>query len=100
MYPRSQVPADPYTRTGVDARVNGTANRNSLHLDPSVKQESAPDLLTRAFNEAVRPYTDKIEQLEAQLADLQSWVDTLERERGEMHSWIDKRGLRPGTSPH
>jgi len=74
--------------------------RNSVNLDsnPMVnsKVESAPDLLTRAFNEAVRPYTDKIEQLEAQVADLQSWVEQLEVQRSEVHSWIDKRGLRPG----
>jgi hypothetical protein len=105
MYPTtrsSQAPADPYARAGV---VNG--NRNSLHLDAAalnggalsgVKQESAPDLLTRAFNEAVRPYTDKIEALEQQLADMQGYVEALERERVEMHGWIDKRGLRPGTS--
>ena len=105
---RSAAPADPYSRaTALNGNMN---NRGSMQLDggfttgPSVgsgppkSTESAPDLLTRAFNEALRPYTDKIEHLEAQLADLQRWVDTLERERGEMHAWIDKRGLRPGTS--
>jgi hypothetical protein len=99
MYPRSQAPADPYSRAGTTQ--GSSANRNSIQLDGlgppgGMKAESAPDLLTRAFNEAVRPYTDKIEQLEQQLADLQGWVDTLERERSEMHGWIDKRGLRPG----
>ena len=96
----SAAPADPYSRA--NALHNGPAvsgARNSIQLDgagPMKSAESAPDLLTRAFNEAVRPYTDKIEQLEAQLADLQSWVETLERERAEMHDWVDKRGLRPG----
>ncbi|KAF1809248.1 hypothetical protein P152DRAFT_403685 [Eremomyces bilateralis CBS 781.70] len=59
------------------------------------KTEPMPDLLTRAFNEAIRPYTDQIDQLEAQVAELQAWVESLERERSEVHSWIDKRGLRP-----
>lgn len=60
------------------------------------KAEPMPDLLTRAFNEAVRPYTDKIEQLEGEIADLRNWVEQLEIQRSEVHSWIDKRGLRPG----
>jgi hypothetical protein len=54
-----------------------------------------PDLITAAFNQAVQPYTEKIEQLESQLADLQNWVDQLEQQRAEVHNWIDKRGLRP-----
>lgn len=58
-----------------------------------------PDLLAAAFNQAIAPYTEKIEQLEQQLADMQAWVDQLEQQRAEVHGWIDKRGLRPGTSP-
>ncbi|KAF1926331.1 uncharacterized protein M421DRAFT_67564 [Didymella exigua CBS 183.55] len=60
-----------------------------------VKAEPMPDLLAAAFNQAVRPYTEKIEQLESQLADMQAWVEQLEAQRAEVHSWIDKRGLRP-----
>ncbi len=60
------------------------------------KVEPAPDLLTRAFNEAVRPYTDKIEQLETDLQDMRAYVESLENERRDVHAWIDKRGLRPG----
>jgi hypothetical protein len=107
--PRSQAPADPYSRgpqiayaNGTDgARVAAAAGRGSMQVDPaptSAKVEAAPDLLTRAFNEAVRPYTDKIEQLENQLQDLQQWVEQLERQRDEVHAWIDKRGLRPGKT--
>lgn len=63
--------------------------------------EPMPDLLAQAFNQAIRPYTEKIEHLEAQIADMQAWVDQLEQQRAEVHGWIDKRGLRPGTcSPH
>jgi prefoldin subunit 5 len=57
-----------------------------------------PDLITAAFNQAVQPYTEKIEQLESQLADMQNWVDQLEQQRAEVHNWIDKRGLRPGKT--
>jgi len=62
----------------------------------TAKSDAAPDLLMRALNEALRPYQEKAEQLEGQLADLQSYVDNLERQRSEIYSWIDKRGLRPG----
>lgn len=58
-----------------------------------------PDLLTRAFNEAIRPYTEKIEQLEGEMADLQEYVRSQEQQRMEIFAWIDKRGLRPGTCP-
>ena len=59
--------------------------------------EPMPDLLAQAFNQAIRPYTEKIEQLETQLNDMQAWIDQLEQQRAEVHGWIDKRGLRPGT---
>jgi prefoldin subunit 5 len=57
-----------------------------------------PDLLHQAFNQAILPYTEKIQALEHQLADMQAWVDQLEQQRAEVHGWIDKRGLRPGMS--
>ena len=60
----------------------------------------APDLLTRAFNEAIRPYTDKIEMLEQELADIQEYVRSQESQRMEIFAWIDKRGLRPGMFAH
>lgn len=63
------------------------------------KTEPMPDLLAQAFNQAVRPYTERIEQLENQLADMQAWVEQLELQRAEVHSWIDKRGLRPDVPP-
>lgn len=100
MFARSQAPSDPYSRPQQANGLNG--GRNSIHLDTNMmspKVESAPDLLTRAFNEAVRPFSDKIEQLEAQVADLQAWVQQLEDQRADVHSWIDKRGLRPGEFP-
>jgi hypothetical protein len=61
-----------------------------------IQPEPMPDLLTRAFNEAVRPYTNRVEELENEVADLKAWVEQLEAQRREVHAWIDKRGLRPG----
>jgi hypothetical protein len=62
------------------------------------KAEPAPDLLLQAFNQAIRPYSDKIDNLEGEIADLKAYIDALERQRTEVHAWIDKRGLRPGES--
>ena len=105
MYPRSAGPQDAFPQR---PQTNGSAGYSTGHsalplgdVPPplnSGKVESTPDLLTQAFNAAVRPYTEKIELLEQQMADLQSWVDELERQRAEVHEWIDKRGLRPGKS--
>lgn len=60
--------------------------------------EPMPDLLTRAFNEAVRPYTLKLEEMENEIADMRSYIDQMEAQRREVHAWIDKRGLRPGNT--
>jgi hypothetical protein len=95
---RSQAPQDPYSQRGIVTNGGAGSRQNSAAFEavPVGKVEQTPELLTRAFNEAVRPYSDRIEQLEAQVADLQSWVEQLEQQRNEMYSWIDKRGLRPG----
>ncbi|KAF1843568.1 PigN-domain-containing protein [Cucurbitaria berberidis CBS 394.84] len=97
MYPRPQQPQETAYPQGVP---NGSHNampiRSQQIPNMGIKQpEPMPDLLTAAFNQAVRPYTEKIEQLESQLADMQAWVDQLEQQRAEVHNWIDKRGLRP-----
>ncbi|KJY01015.1 hypothetical protein TI39_contig305g00035 [Zymoseptoria brevis] len=63
------------------------------------KAEPAPDLLLQAFNQAIRPYSDKIDNLEGEIADLKAYIDALERQRTEVHAWIDKRGLRPDVPP-
>lgn len=76
-----------------DSYVNVDVNPNA-----PIKQFTAPDLLTLAFNEAIRPHTEKIEHLERQLVEMQLYVDQLEQHRLDMHNWIDKRGLRPGIS--
>lgn len=56
----------------------------------------APDPLTKAFNDAIRPYLDQIDNLRNELDDVTLQVQQLEEERADMHAWIDKRGLRAG----
>lgn len=84
----------------VNNGVSAQCRTSSIGMDaPSVpsKIDAGPDLLIRAFNEALRPHQEKVDHLEAQLADMQAYIDSLEQQRSEMFSWIDKRGLRPGT---
>lgn len=75
---------------------NGYSNYDSGAPPPSAKAEPTPDLLLQAFNQALRPYTDKVENLESEIADLRAYIDQLENQRSDVHAWIDKRGLRPG----
>lgn len=100
MYPRPQQPQETQQQQqqfsrGVVPGMGGMG-QPTPPLN-SAKPEPMPDLLAQAFNQAVRPYTEKIEQLESQLADMQAWIEQLEQQRAEVHGWIDKRGLRPGT---
>lgn len=60
---------------------------------------AAPDPLTKAFNEAIKPYVDQIETLKNEVEDLTLQLQQLEDERADMHAWIDKRGLRAGNTP-
>ena len=60
----------------------------------------APDPLTKAFNEAIKPYLEQIELLRNELEDTTMQIQQLEDERADMHAWIDKRGLRAGKIPH
>ena len=59
---------------------------------------AAPDPLTKAFNEAIKPYIEQIDLLRNELDDATLQVQHLEDERADMHAWIDKRGLRAGKS--
>ncbi|KAF4308079.1 hypothetical protein GTA08_BOTSDO03691 [Botryosphaeria dothidea] len=110
MYPRQNGPQETFVpqrqmTTGHNAMPPmdpshggmGMPMSGGMHMKPD--PIGAPDLLTRAFNEAVRPYTDRIDQLESQVAELNAWIETLEQQRAEVHSWIDKRGLRPDVPP-
>ena len=61
----------------------------------------APDPLTKAFNDAIKPYVEQIDLLRAELDEANMQIQQLEEERADMHAWIDKRGLRAGKlSPH
>ncbi|KAF1360991.1 hypothetical protein EJ07DRAFT_164608 [Lizonia empirigonia] len=106
MYPRQSQPQEQsFPSRGMSNGGHGHASMPAMATpvpavaSAGVKPEPMPDLLAAAFNQAVRPYTEKIEQLESQLADMQSWVEQLEAQRAEVHSWIDKRGLRPDVPP-
>lgn len=101
MYPSHQ---DSYTSPPVTSPGNrpmgngGYSGMGSAQSPSTLKPEPMPDLLTRAFNEAVRPYTSRLEELESDIADLKQYVEQLENQRREVHAWIDKRGLRPGKT--
>jgi hypothetical protein len=100
MYPRPQQSQEPqqFSRGVVpNGAMTGMGGMGQPTPPLSGKPEPMPDLLAQAFNQAVRPYTEKIEQLESQVADMQAWIEQLEQQRAEVHGWIDKRGLRPGT---
>ncbi|KAK5107352.1 hypothetical protein LTR62_001368 [Meristemomyces frigidus] len=87
---------------GRQQQSNGYASYESgmnTSASKPVAHEPAPDLLYQAFNQALRPYTDKVETLESEIADLRAYIDQLESQRGDVHAWIDKRGLRPDVPP-
>jgi len=88
--------APPMSRSGPQHMSNGFGPAKPASVSAPIQPEPMPDLLTRAFNEAVRPYTNRVEELENEVADLKAWVEQLEAQRREVHAWIDKRGLRPG----
>ncbi|KZF25466.1 hypothetical protein L228DRAFT_236561 [Xylona heveae TC161] len=99
----SQGPSDAsYAQRPHSVDYAGIMEKPSLTSTPSKgagPAQAMPDLLTQAFNAAVRPYTDKVEQLETQVADMQLWIEQLETQRSEILSWIDKRGFRPDVPP-
>lgn len=71
--------------------------------------EPTPDPLTRAFNDAIKPYLERINLLQGDvdeannrinllkndLDNANAHVNRLENEKASFHNWIDKRGLRP-----
>lgn len=98
---QDQYATPPLSSSGNRPMMNGynggsVSNPAISKSQPSGPTEAMPDLLTRAFNEAVRPYTTKLEEMENEVADLRAHIEQLEAQRREVHAWIDKRGLRPG----
>ena len=82
-------------------RPPGTSSDATTHTAPTnMTLASAPDPLTKAFNEAIKPYVDQIEVLRNELDDTILQVQQLEDERADMYAWIDKRGLRAGKLFH
>ena len=74
----------------------GDATDRRALSQQGTNMEPAPDPLTKAFNEALRPYQDQIEDLRAEVEEKNYQLERLEDERADMHAWIDKRGLRAG----
>ena len=74
MYPRQNQPVPQEQPQSMPIR--GMSNGMPMGGAPvpatggGLKAEPMPDLLAAAFNQAVRPYTEKIEQLESQMADM------------------------------
>lgn len=75
---------------------NGLSSEDATVPVAPASMAAAPDPLTRAFNEAIKPYLDQINLLKNQLDDMKLQVQDMEDERADMHAWIDKRGLRAG----
>ena len=105
MYPRQSQPTEvsPPGDGIYNARSAGAMSNGYENAIPSGKMDTshhaAPDLLTQAFNQALRPHLDKVDTMEAEINDLRAYIDQLEAQRGEVHAWIDKRGLRPDVPP-
>lgn len=99
MYSTAQDYATPPLSSSGNRPITNGYGSVGAGTSPTVAKHGAepmPDLLTRAFNEAVRPYTTKLDEMENEIADLKAYVEQLESQRREVHAWIDKRGLRPG----
>jgi hypothetical protein len=98
----SQYASPPMTSSGSHRGQTNGYGQGHAGFDgappPSAKAEPLPDLLTQAFNTALKPYNDKVDNLENEIADLRAYIDQLEAQRNDIHAWIDKRGLRPGES--
>ena len=73
---------------------NTSSDDETMHTAPAT-MATAPDPLTRAFNEALKPYHDQISLLQHDLDSANAQIQALEAERAALHNWIDKRGLRP-----
>ena len=106
MYPRQSQPQEvSYNTRGAMSNGNGYGPSSGGYDSglPPQKMDAvhhpAPDLLTQAFNQALRPHMEKVDSLESEIADLRAYIDQLESQRGEVHAWIDKRGLRPDVPP-
>ena len=64
-------------------------------MDSNSNFAPAPDMLTRAFNDALKPYVERINLMQADLDSANAEINRLESEKAALHNWIDKRGLRP-----
>ena len=87
-----------YNATPRGPPVTSSASHDVAHRPATSAMEPAPDPLTKAFNDAIRPFQLEIEELKSELEYTRDQVQQLHEERDDMHAWIDKRGLRAGMS--
>lgn len=59
------------------------------------KSAAPVDLFTHAFNQAISPYTSRIEELEAQHEEFREALANADAQQADIFKWIDLRGLRP-----
>jgi len=103
---RRSIPMQDSHGNNTPHRQPGSSDATMMHggggvgvgVESSTRVEPTPDPLTRAFNEAIKPYVEQIDTMDAQMADLHLRIQQLEDERSQIHQWIDKRGFRPGMS--
>lgn len=101
---RRSIPLQDSHGNNTPHRQPGSSDATMMHggggvgvgVESSTRVEPTPDPLTRAFNEAIKPYVEQIDTMDAQMADLHLRIQQLEDERSQIHQWIDKRGFRPG----
>ncbi|KAA6409850.1 MAG: hypothetical protein FRX48_06462 [Lasallia pustulata] len=93
-YRRAAPPQEPQPRVVSNHFPTGPSSADAPAPVAPASMAAAPDPLTRAFNEAIKPYLEQINLLKNQLDDMKLQVQDLEDERSDMHTWIDKRGLR------
>ena len=95
-YRRTAAPQEQQQRVASAHFPAGPSSEDATGPVAPTSMAAAPDPLTRAFNEAIKPYLDQINILKNQLDDIKLQIQDLEDERADMHAWIDKRGLRAG----
>ena len=116
--PNAAAPRDPRSSTSQhDLLSNGHAQDNIPHPHSAAAASAdalpsptrgaagtplhpAPDPLTRAFNDALKPYRETLARQRADLDAAHAHIRTLEAERAGWQAWLDRRGLRPDLPPH
>ena len=87
--------AVPHPSASADALAPGSPARQAA----GTPLRPAPDPLTRAFNDALKPYRESIARFQADLDAAHAHIQSLEADRAALQHWLDRRGLRPDLPP-